>query len=77
MTANMQSNRDAWNGQFIAKWPDTQESRFDLNGNWIWEGDVLVEGYVLRRWDKTTGPIMTASTWSWDISRSPTTSAGT
>jgi hypothetical protein len=33
------------------------ESRFDLNGNWIWEGDVLVEGYV-RRWDKTTGPII-------------------
>ena len=58
MTANMQSNRDAWNGQFIAKWPDTPESRFDLNGNWIWEGDVLVEGYVLRRWDKTTGPII-------------------
>ena len=52
------SSRDAWNGQFIAKWPDAPESTIDLKGEWVWEGDVLVEGYILERWDKTTGPII-------------------
>jgi len=54
----MERNRDAWNGQFIAKWPDVPVSDFDLKGTWVWEGDVLVEGYILKRWDKTTGPII-------------------
>ena len=49
---------EAWEGRFIAIYPDGSSSDFDLAGTVIRPGDEIGDtGYILERWDVTEEPM--------------------
>ena len=49
---------EAWEGRFIAIYPDGNTSDFDLAGTVIRPGDEIGDtGYILERWDVTDEPM--------------------